>query len=169
MGSWWHSKKTVVEDCLALDVRVLARQGNLADGSISTQSWTNGSSVGVRVEGNQCTLSYTQGGDSRQQTIPLDYTPCNYGGERAWFRCPKCRWRCAQLHLWSSGFYCRKCYQLPYYSQQCGEIDRMIHRKHKLERKMEKPRLRKPTRDRLRQEWATLDMAIEDAIFGRFP
>ena len=137
---------------MAPDVRNLARQGCLADGAISTQRWTNGSSIGVSVENNQCTLSYTEDGENRQQTITLDYTPCNHGGQRVWFRCPNCRWRRAKLYLGSSGFYCRKCYRLPYYTQECGEIDRLIHRKHKLERKMEKPRLRKPTRDKLYQE-----------------
>ena len=93
----------------------------------------------------------------------------HYGGQRVWFRCPKCRWRCAKLHLGSSGFYCRKCHRLPYYTQECGEIDRMIHKKWKIGDKLKAKRLRKTTRDRLWQEWETLDMAIEDAIFGRFP
>jgi hypothetical protein len=42
MGSWWHSKKPVVEDCLALDVRRLARQGSLTDGaSVGRQTVCN--------------------------------------------------------------------------------------------------------------------------------
>ncbi len=44
----------------------------------------------------------------------------------------------------------------------------MIHRKNKLEGKMEKPRLRKPTRDKLYQEWVTLGILIDDMIEARF-
>jgi len=146
----------------------LSRGGSLADGSICTLSWPSGSSIGLSTRGDQCTLLYTEDGEPRRQTITLDYTPCHYGGQRAWFECPNCWRRCARLSLGSSGFYCRKCYRLPYYTQQRGEIDRLIHKKLKIEDKRDAKRLRKATRDRLWSEWIDLDIRIDDMIEARF-
>lgn len=53
-------------------------------------------------------------------TVPLEYTPCNYGGYRHWFRCPGegCGRRCRKLHLshrrWAEYFLCQEGYDLGY-------------------------------------------------------
>lgn len=39
-------------------------------------------------------------------------TMCNFGGPRAWFRCPNCRMRAARLYV--PNFYCRRCLRLAY-------------------------------------------------------
>jgi hypothetical protein len=59
------------------------------------------------------------GGDweSVRQIVPLDWTPCHYGGERPWFRCAGCRRRVAVLCGEGKWFLCRYCYALPYGSQ----------------------------------------------------
>ena len=52
--------------------------------------------------------------------VYLDSTPCNYGGKRWWFLCPKCHRRCRVLYL-APGFtyfICRICGNLSYESQQ---------------------------------------------------
>ncbi len=50
--------------------------------------------------------------------IPLEYTPCNFGGVRPWFRCPAdgCGERVGTLHRPPELdlFACRKCYELGY-------------------------------------------------------
>lgn len=49
-------------------------------------------------------------------------TPCNYGGQRWWFRCPACNRRCRILYLAPGSVYfaCRICHDLTYTSQQEG-------------------------------------------------
>lgn len=52
--------------------------------------------------------------------LRLDWTRCNYGGMRAWFRCPSrnCGRRVAILYSTGVGFACRHCLGLAYDSQQ---------------------------------------------------
>jgi len=58
--------------------------------------------------------------------IHLETTPCNFGGERWWFRCPlsvngnPCGRRCFKLYLPPGANYygCRECYDLTYESAQ---------------------------------------------------
>ena len=57
--------------------------------------------------------------------IQVTWTPCNYGGERAWFIC-KCGRRVRKLFLGGVYFYCRHCQRLNYYSQQQSKSDRRI-------------------------------------------
>lgn len=47
--------------------------------------------------------------------VPLEWTPCNFGGERPWFRCPRkeCGRRCAILYL-ARYPVCRECLNLTY-------------------------------------------------------
>lgn len=77
-------------------------------------------------------LSYTvnpaRGESSEHEyTVPLEYTDCNFGGSRPWFRCPgvvdgvRCGERVAKLHLpprGSSLFVCRECHGLGYQSSR---------------------------------------------------
>jgi len=54
--------------------------------------------------------------------VGLEYTECNFGGVRPWFRCPgvvggeQCGRRCRKLHFPRGGVYwlCRECYDLGY-------------------------------------------------------
>lgn len=50
--------------------------------------------------------------------VQLEWTPCHYGGTRAWFRCPAagCGRRVAVLYG-GRIFACRHCHQLAYDSQ----------------------------------------------------
>jgi hypothetical protein len=70
------------------------------------------------------TLSYrTRRHESEEWTnkeypVTVEWTRCNYGGERAWFRCPAmgCGRRAAILYG-GSIFACRHCHNLAYDSQ----------------------------------------------------
>jgi hypothetical protein len=46
--------------------------------------------------------------------VPLEWTACNFGGERPWFICPGagCSRRVAVLHAAGKHFLCRHCYDL---------------------------------------------------------
>jgi hypothetical protein len=68
-------------------------------------------------------LAYTvtpSGGDPTEceYWLPLEYTPCNFGGVRPWFRCPAdgCGERVGTLHRppGRNLFACRECYDIGY-------------------------------------------------------
>jgi hypothetical protein len=79
-----------------LDVRRLQRDGALVDGRFSAQRWSRDgevtASINFIMKPSGLTLSYRQrspGEDWKQMeyTVGIEWPPCNYGGERAWFRC----------------------------------------------------------------------------------
>ena len=63
---------------------------------------------------------------TRDYRVPLEYTECNFGGERPWFRCPgvvsgeRCNRRVAKLYRPPRGelFFCCHCYDLGYTSSR---------------------------------------------------
>jgi hypothetical protein len=63
----------------------------------------------------------------------FDWTPCTYGGQRAWFRCPAvgCGQRVALLYG-GRIFACRHCYRLTYRSQRETPDDRLARRADKI-------------------------------------
>jgi hypothetical protein len=91
------------------------------------------STIGVAMGRDTITLSYrVQRGDDEPQTVrddvPVKWTPCTYGGERAWLRCPGCDRRVVALHLppGRERFRCRHCHQLAYGSQQVAPDQRHL-------------------------------------------
>jgi hypothetical protein len=84
------------------------------------------------AEADALTLSYrTKGpGDADwrpvRDRIPLDQTPCHYGGSRPWFVCPGCGRRRAILHSVGGSFRCRTCHDLAYSSTRETASDRAI-------------------------------------------
>lgn len=71
-------------------------------------------------------------------TVPLDWTPCNYGGERAWLRCPGCDRRVTALYLppGRERFRCRHCHQLAYGIQQVAPDSRHLMAIRKIQRRL---------------------------------
>ena len=59
--------------------------------------------------------------------VSITWTPCHYGGARAWFICPErgCGRRVAILYG-GGVFACRQCYQLVYDSQRWTAHDRAL-------------------------------------------
>lgn len=163
----WHGhvKKTTVEECLTLSMGVLADcygfaervpwKGQITWSNVRTGEETD--SIGFQfkpLEGEhgppaRLRLYYTirrrQGpfsGDE-EETRDIDYwidletTPCNFGGERWWFRCPlvrsgvPCKRRCFKLYCPPGGDYygCRECYDLSYRSaQEAHKFDSLYQR-----------------------------------------
>lgn len=136
--------KRTTEDCRSLDVRIFQRDGMLMVGKSCTTNWMrNGekmASIQVQVNDNLVILDYRHqcnGSEWKNQNYPvlLEWTPCNYGGLRAWFNCPAsgCGRRVAKLFLGSAGiFACRHCYQLVYASQRESTDDRATGRAGKI-------------------------------------
>lgn len=147
-GEWhrWNTR-TTVEDCIALDVRDLARRGLLTAGSAFGWEWSLGGkpngNIQIQVQPGAVLLNYktrpygAQEWTPRQLLVSLDRTACTYGGYRHWFRCPYCSRRVAKLHSNGGLFACRHCHRLPYASQAETPRDRAARRMWKFRRKLE--------------------------------
>lgn len=121
---------------LQLDVRRLARDGSLTPGAVSTVNWErNGEPAGTIViamdhDRHRLVLTYSTQAHGETEwtphTVPvwLDSTPCHYGGERWWFRCPGCNHRRAVLYSVAGVFACTGCHDLAYASTRMQEWER---------------------------------------------
>jgi hypothetical protein len=133
-GSWYRfDKRTTVEECHSLDVRRLHREGLLKPGWGFSWCWSRAgcqtaSIAGVvlgssRPERVVLLFRHRSGPgaewEGAQQPVALEWTPCNFGGERSWFICPGagCGRRVAVLCGPGRYFLCRHCYDLSYESQ----------------------------------------------------
>ncbi len=137
-GRRGQTGKHVTDDYRTLDVRRWQRDGYLTQGRAFSWQWTrNGemvASIQVRTESDRVILSYRQrsgGGEWKDERYPvrLDWTPCTFGGRRAWFLCAArgCGRRVAVLY--GGGiFACRHCYKLAYASQRETVDDRAARR-----------------------------------------
>jgi len=142
MGGWGSGRrrscKATTLDYLALDVRRLQQDGFLELRRSFNWQWTrNGKSVGeinIRPEGDRINLIHRapqSGQEWTEQEYPvlLERTPCNYGGERVWFRCPvlRCGRRVAILYG-EKVFACRSCRHLAYPCQNASSERRAFSR-----------------------------------------
>ena len=131
------AKETTATDYPALNVRQLQRSGVLLQrgGLLTPRPWflhnltrfgRTVASIEIAVTQNQILLSYgyreAEGLEARNDEyymfrVSIEWAPCNYGGRRAWFRCPAsgCGRRVAIL-CGNGLFACRHCHQLVYYS-----------------------------------------------------
>lgn len=137
-GSWYRwSSKTTTESQHRIDIRWLKKQGYLRPGIISSLSWScrgeQTGSIGYRMGIDRMVLNYRRqphGGEWEdvEQTISFNRTPCNYGGTRTWFHCPRCWKRVAVLYGAGKYFLCRHCYKLAYGSQREASYDRLLRK-----------------------------------------
>jgi hypothetical protein len=74
-----------------------------------------------------------------EQSIPIAWTPCRFGGERPWFSCPsvtsngvRCRRRVAMLYGAGRLFACRHCCGLAYASQHESSHARGLRKSQKI-------------------------------------
>jgi hypothetical protein len=121
-------------------VRRLQRDGLLTTERLFNWNWTRRgetvSSILIRTQGDHVILKYQHqhhGGPwvPMEYPVHLDWTPCAYGGQRAWFLCPAmgCGRRVALLYVGASGvFACRHCQRLAYASQRESAYDRAARR-----------------------------------------
>jgi hypothetical protein len=65
--------------------------------------------------------------------IPISKQPCNYGGFRYFFLCPRCEKRMRILYFKDGGFLCRKCMSLGYITQRLRPTMRYRHMSRKTE------------------------------------
>jgi hypothetical protein len=144
-GSWYRfNTKTTVEGCHSLDVRRLHREGLLKPNWGFSWCWSRSgqkrASIGGLVEGGDraervVLLFRHRSGpgaewEDAQQPMVLEWTPCNFGGERPWFICSGtgCGRRVAVLYGLGKWFLCRHCYDLSYESQREDKMQRALRR-----------------------------------------
>lgn len=182
---WEHTRQSTA-GLLKLDVRRLKRDGALRAGAVCSIGWGEGQTImtAMNRHGDCLTLDYRTKRYGDTEWTPhtfcvwLDWTPCHYGGERIWFRCPRCQSRRAVLFMASGVFRCRGCHDLAYQSTREDAIDRAGRRITTLQRKLkaapgsmwwtipEKPAgMHWQTYDRLASE-LRIAIARRDALFG---
>lgn len=126
--------KRTTGDMWALDVRKLQRGGFLKGRQSLIWQWSrNGeplAKINIRTNSDGVTLDYRQrdrGGEWQDMNYPVrvTWTPCTYGGQRAWWICPAvgCGRRVAVLYG-GKVYACRHCHRLAYRSQREQSHDR---------------------------------------------
>lgn len=140
-----YRRRFTTQECLIWDVTEWAQSESLSPGGMTTGIWmwsAGAASARLSYFGAQGAIRYDA--DLRNLEDPtvrlryripainvsLDYEvrlelwPCNFGGWRFWFRCPKCGEgepkRCTRLYLAPDNPYfgCRGCHRLAYRSSQ---------------------------------------------------
>ena len=182
-GGYEHqrTKGTVTND-RALDIRYWQREGVMKPGLRFEVRWGQQDTlilgVAVRVEKQQVVLAYRHARSDGSLTqveypITLDWTPCPFGSQRPWFRCPAedCGKRVAILHLdCNAQFTCRHCQGLAYSSQRENAIDRNLRRTRKIKRKLgglEGPINSSPDKPK-RMRWRTYERLTFEANAALF-
>jgi hypothetical protein len=131
-------KKTTTEECRSLDVRRLHREGLLKSGNLFSWRWSRAgqevASIGAFAYQDKLVLYYRSKFSGEwedvKEPVSLEWTTCNFGGERPWFVCPgdRCARRVAKLYGPGKHFLCRHCYDLRYESQREDKPHRALRR-----------------------------------------
>ncbi|MBK6321284.1 hypothetical protein [Candidatus Aalborgicola defluviihabitans] len=134
--------KDVTQESTPLDVRKLARSGLLVPGRSFSWQWTVGdrqvAGITIRVAAQAVQFCYQKRstGESIDQWVHLQSTPCQLGGARQWFTCPSCGKRVAVLYGPGKYFACRRCCGLGYASQKEGLGDRSSRQADKIRNRL---------------------------------
>jgi hypothetical protein len=137
-GSGPEGWRAVIESQIRINVRDLNWRGRLAGCDAGKLRWKDDdgeeiASVTYVVEPVAVTLCYSVDGEPCGVRLKLTRIPCQYGGSRAYFRCPRCAERVevivqAGARTWG----CRRCLGLCYISQGLSVGDRCQRRADKL-------------------------------------
>jgi hypothetical protein len=129
--------KATTEDYRGLDVRRLERERLLASKRDLNLRWLRGdrvlASVRITIEAGRVVVLY------RHRLFPLrvDWTPCNYGGQRAWVLCPRCDRRVAIVYFQGTkAFACRRCHRLAYRCQREAADERAFRRANRIRERL---------------------------------
>jgi hypothetical protein len=145
-GNWyrWNKKATVESQC-KIDIRWMKKQKYLHPGvtgilSSGSRGEISGL-IGLRAKTDRLVVYYfnQQNGGQWEQiedTIFFAWTPCNYGGYRVWFLCPRCKRRIAIVYG-GKNYRCRHCHNLTYSSQQENKPDRLMRKAWKIRERLE--------------------------------
>ena len=133
MARYAYGGKSTVESIRAIEVSQWHRLGYFTAPRPFSWVWTRDdeqtASIRVVTDRHQARLQYRYrsfGDDwtDVEQRIPIDWSPCRFGGERPWFVCSVasngvyCGRRVTKLYGAGRLFACRHCYGLAYTSKQ---------------------------------------------------
>lgn len=171
-GRYCHwSKATALESTQRIDIRYMRRTGLLRAGNGGTLSWNRcgepAGRIGYTCWQDRIVFNYNYSDEPVNQTVYFERTPCRFGGERIWFRCPHCQRRCEVLSIAGKYPACRKCYRLPYQSQCEDRLGRLMRRQEKLEAMLwgdKRKWWRKAKRERLLAEFERVGGEYDDAF-----
>lgn len=142
------NKRDTIEEQLSTNIGFVAKLGFLENGVTGTLNWSSrGESCGsVSVIGGVKFLtfhytysSYDTEPESIKQQVHVERTPCNFGGSRPWFTCPRCNSRVGVLVLAGKRFACRKCCRIPYACQMESKSDQASRRIRKIQKRLGNP------------------------------
>jgi len=143
---WYYSAKSTVHNYHTIDIRKWRRKGLLTTGTSFSTKWLHNDEItgSIRVlVAEKCVIlsyRYRQSDEWKDMSysIDLDWSLCNLGGKRPWFRCParNCGRRVAILYG-GAIFACRRCYQLAYPSQRENVGDRASRKADKIRDRMQ--------------------------------
>jgi hypothetical protein len=123
---------------IAVDIRELFRHIGGNTGGRALYRWNRGGEAPVATLfalASPVLVKVTHvGGAMPEETLDVAYTPCRYGGRRAWWLCTRlgCGKRVAILYQHPRGFRCRHCCQLDYQSHRERSYDRMLRRSRRI-------------------------------------
>ncbi len=142
-------RKDIVEDCLVLSVKDLAKIGVLDPGwHQGPLVWRSGEEQIAALEFSSSMphegigslwLRYTADGERMHYTVSLVSTVPHYGGRRWWLKCPIKGIRVAKLYLPpdATKFASRQAYDLTYRScQVSGSVGRLYRRLARIKARM---------------------------------
>ena len=144
LGSGRRTSRVCTDQLLSLDIRQLVRQRAHLRNTTVQVSWEGKQSqtvLEIRSDGEalffQNLTFASQGREPSPYEVRLDLTGCNFGGSRAWFRCPNtlCGRRVAILYG-GDVFLCRQCWSADYRSQRESVVYRLFRRIYKLRSEM---------------------------------
>ena len=144
---WCIASKNVTSDLKSIDIRLWHREGLLSPGQSFNWKWSyDGEPIGsiqVLTESERVQLKYSycsfnQEWGHEYYPVHLNWTSCNFGGERPWFLCPAsgCGHRVAVLYG-GNVFACRHCHDLAYQSQRESIDNRALRRANKIRDRLE--------------------------------
>lgn len=120
-----YGARILVTDCLCIDVSQLRQK--------------------VSIANNAPSVTFAMG--TSKFRFALEWTGCNYGSVRPWFRCPGCDRRCAKVYLPARAPYppwkCRQCLNLTYPSSNVSNCKESI----KFKRERASAKFRKATKN----------------------
>jgi hypothetical protein len=110
----------LVEDLPFVDVRDLAKYGAFAGGGREFRDISLRYPFLSRLRSYRYRVDLRMRGCQAWTFFPVEWTRCNYGGGRPWFRCT-CGKRVARLYCGGLFIGCRSCYSARYESQRLGD------------------------------------------------
>lgn len=145
-GSGRRSGKQKQDGLIRIDLLTLHRNNALVEGRVSILKMNKGDrylgSVQITAAKDQLIIDSrihgTISGQNKHiiQTVDLIRTPCHFGGDRPWMRCPGCHRKVLILYIGSGCIRCRHCFNLTYECCNHGDVDQHLLKVRKARRRI---------------------------------